>query len=198
MLTDYQKKRLNADLPPDEVKTREGGSDKALSFVEGWRVIDLLNDIIGVGEWSYRATVERVYEATVGDKYVCTYLGRCVLTVGTCVIEDVGAGQGKSKQPGDAIEKAAKEAATDALKRCAKSLGRRMGLALYDKEQRHVENQEPQLSPKGEEVVAALVKARSDDEMAEAKKRVREAWSSLNKADRDAVNGAIAERKKQA
>ena len=140
-LTDEQRAKLNADLPREDIKEREGGGNKKLSFVEGWRVIDVLNSIIGAGNWSYRTTVTKEYEGTnEKGQYLCTYLGRCVLTVGDCVIEDVGAGQGQDKRAGEAIEKAAKEAATDALKRCAKSLGRRMGLALYDKTQEHVED----------------------------------------------------------
>jgi recombination DNA repair RAD52 pathway protein len=56
------------------------------------------------------------------------------------VYGDVGYGDGSDKtNPGKAHELAAKEAVTDALKRCAKNLGMSMGLALYDKTQENVD-----------------------------------------------------------
>lgn len=202
MLTDDQKKRLDAMMPASEVSTRKGGGGRALSYIEGWRVIQLMNEIIGQGAWGYQCEATEAWrelcdDGDKGKRWHVTHTSRCVLTVHGCEpIADYGVGHGVERDLGAAIESSLKEAATDSLKRCIKSLGNRVGLAVYDKEQRGVGDAEPQLSPKGEEVVAALVKARSDEEIATAKKAVREAWKQLNQADRDAVNGAVGQMKK--
>lgn len=148
MISDRQKQQLNTDLPRSAVKERPGGKGKTLSFVEGWWVIDRLNDIFGPGGWSYDSTPTLVCTGIGRDKdgnerHEVTYSARCVLKIGNpltpdCVIADIGHGHGQSPDLGLAHESAGKEAATDALKRCAKSLGRAMGLALYEKEQTHV------------------------------------------------------------
>lgn len=148
MISDRQKQQLNTDLPAKEVKTREGGGNTVLSYVTSFYVIDKLNDVFGPGGWSYDSTPTVIHEGTVTNKdgqprFSVSYSARCVLKIGNpltpdCVIADVGYGHGKDRDPGLAHESAGKEAATDALKRCAKSLGRAMGLALYEKEQTHV------------------------------------------------------------
>lgn len=206
MITEEQRQKLNEDLPPDAVAKRQGGG-KQLSYVQGWWVIDRLNEIFGPGGWSYRCSVERVYDGTnEKGQYVCTYLGRCVLTVGDCVIEDVGAGQGDATKPGDAIEKAAKEAATDALKRCAKSLGRSMGLALYDKEQAHVGEapapatapQSSQPPPKVGNEVSIILEMLATADRPKAQKLIRDGWQKFNQAEKDAINKAVAGKQKAA
>lgn len=193
-LTDKQRAELNADLDRAHVRQREGGGGKRLSYVEGWWVISELNRILGPGAWSYRATVELVDDSQGADgKYTVTYLGRCVLTVGDCVIEDVGAGHGKDKSRGMALESASKEAATDALKRCAKSLGNRLGLALYDKEQTHVADAPAQPEPVSAET--AILVDMLDAEPAKAKAIIKAQWSKMSAADRAAINAAIARQK---
>jgi DNA recombination protein Rad52 len=144
MLTETQKKKLNENLRPDAISQRDGGGGRKLSYVEGWYVLDRLNDILGPGAWSYDVTTrEVVRESRTGDKgerWHVTYSAKCVLTLdaGAVSLGDVGHGHGIDRDLGAAIESAEKEAATDALKRAAKSLGRSMGLALYQKSQEHV------------------------------------------------------------
>jgi ribosomal protein S5 len=60
------------------------------------------------------------------------------LRVGEVTRQDVGFGSGFAKMVGDAIEGATKEAATDALKRAARTFGNIFGLALYDKSRANV------------------------------------------------------------
>ena len=197
MITQAQRDQLGASLNRDDVRTREGGGKKTLSYVEGWWVIAEMNRIFGNAGWSYRATVNLVDDSVADDKkHTVTYLGRCVLTVGDCVIEDVGAGHGKDRSRGIAIESASKEAATDALKRCAKSLGNRLGLALYDKEQTHVTD-EPAVSQAVSDE-AALMIAMLDGDPKEARTQIRAAWSRLPTTDRAAISAAIEQRKKVA
>lgn len=200
-ITDQQRAELCKALSPNAIATRkaqEGGPD--LSYLHGHYVMREMNRIFGNAGWGYRATVEKVH-ADTNEKgnFVCTYLGRCVLTVGDCVIEDVGAGQGNSRRPGEAIEKAAKEAATDALKRCCKTLGDPLGLALYDKEQAHVGDPEPMpLGNKARQLITAINVA----EDAQAKKNVmasiEAAWQSLRAHEQEAIEEAIEARKRKA
>lgn len=190
-ITEQQRSELSKALSPAAIATREGGGGKALSYLEGHYVIREMNRIFGNGGWSYRATVEKVYEGTSEKgQYLCTYLGRCVLTVGDCVIEDVGAGQGQEKRPGEAIEKAAKEAATDALKRCCKTLGDPLGLALYDKEQRHVADEQSEPSGIGAELVEhleAIRAVKNADAWKAVKAKVDARWPQMTATERQQV-----------
>ena len=205
-LTPAQRERLNANLPPDRVRQREGGgknrdgSPRMLSYIEGHEVIATLNEILGSAGWSYRATVERAWDGMdERERFCVTFIGRCVLTVGDCVIEDVGAGHGVDRNPGIAIESAAKEAATDALKRCAKSLGYRMGLALYDKQQTHVGDDDatgqgpapaaPQHGAKARMLLAAITVAMDVKSREACTKSINDAWESLTAAEKAAKTG---------
>lgn len=178
-LTEDQKKKLNASLAPSDVSTRTQ-SGKLLSFLEGWRAIDKMNEIVGPGCWSYDVPDPRVVsdeqrdDGEKGKRWHVTYTARCVMKVGDATIGDWGAGHGIDRDRGLAHESAIKEAATDALKRCLKSLGRSMGLALYDKEQEHVA--EPG-ADEGEigAVLALMVEAKSPSDLDKA----RAAWKRI-------------------
>lgn len=146
MPSEEQRELLSEPIPARFVKEREGGG-RMLSYVDTFYVINRLNEVFGNGLWSYEAKLTKSWEGTADVKgkqvFAVGYLAMCTLKVGPCgapycTITDVGSGDGKDPYPPKAHESAAKEAATDALKRCAKSLGLSMGLALYDKEQEHV------------------------------------------------------------
>ena len=132
-----QAEQLNGSLPSDAVHRKPG---KGADYVKGFYVIDTLNEILGPGAWRFHArSLKLEHKERVGDSARVTYVCTGDLYVnGEHLFTDVGVGSNKSKNPGDAIDAAAKTAATDCLKRCARMLGRRMGLALYDKEQNHV------------------------------------------------------------
>ena len=101
-----------------------------------------MNFIFGPDGWSRQFREKGVYvvdkaEVTVEKRtrydvaMLCEY---CVIVDSTMSIEDVGYGIGQSYQGfADAYESAAKEAVTDALKRCCRSLGNALGNCLYDK-----------------------------------------------------------------
>lgn len=151
MLSEAQRQALNANLPTDKIREREGPGGRMLSYVEGWDAIAVLNEVVGAGSWGYLcdASIACPLEekpGKYGPQWCITYVCRCTLTITGCEpIADYGVGHGKEKDPGLAVESAIKEAATDALKRCAKSLGMRLGLALYDKKREHVG---PEVPPK--------------------------------------------------
>jgi hypothetical protein len=156
---DQIRQELNAKIPRDVIAQREGGGRSKLSYLEGWYVIDRLNEVLGQGNWEYETEEMRlVYQGQVEGKYgtshVAHYVAKIRLTVHglrTAAVEDkysfgnsfsdYGYGDGSDKaNPGKAHELAVKEAVTDGLKRCAKNLGMSMGLALYDKNQENVDD----------------------------------------------------------
>lgn len=145
----------DAKIPRSEISTREAGNGRTLDYVSGYYVIKRLNAILGQGNWGYEIqNTALVYQGEIqppnrGKVFTAHYLTTVRLTAcvgsNTVVFSDVGYGDGTDKQsPGKAHELAAKEAVTDALKRCAKNLGMSFGLALYDKAQEFVDEEEPQ------------------------------------------------------
>lgn len=138
--------KLDENIPDSAVHTRaQGGKD--LSYLETWYVIDRLNQVLGQGNWAYSSEVTHVHTGKVtfqsGETNSVHYIARVRLVVTvdgqSTEFTDVGYGDGTDKNnPGKAHELAVKEAVSDGLKRCAKNLGRSMGLALYDKTQEFV------------------------------------------------------------
>lgn len=139
------RKELNAKLPRDMIREREAFGGFKLSYIEGWQAIDLLNQILGQGNWGYEiGALIKTADTKIVDKKGregrgVSYNATVLLTVHypdhhTVRYSDVGSGKGLDYGTGlEADESAAKEAVTDALKRCAKSLGMALGLALYDR-----------------------------------------------------------------
>jgi recombination DNA repair RAD52 pathway protein len=152
-------KELDKDIPRSAISERDGGSGKKLSYLAGYYVIDRLNKVVGIGNWAYTSDAQLVDSRSVEkeDKYTAGkintthhahYLAKVRLVVHLPDSEateftDYGYGDGSDKLlPGKAHELAVKEAVTDGIKRCAKNLGMSMGLALYDKEQVNVSEEE--------------------------------------------------------
>ncbi len=150
---DQIKQELNAKIPKEAITKREGGRGIKLDYLEGHYVINRMNEIFGPEGWSYEVTELRpVHVGEIknsrGDvvnsaSYVATVAlyTQFDTTSSAKRIVDVGFGNGTDKlDPGKAHELATKEAVTDGIKRCAKSLGWSMGLALYDKSRENVED----------------------------------------------------------
>lgn len=142
---------LNAPLPRSAIKTRRQAGTQ-LDYVEGWWVIQKANEIFGFGGW--QTTIldlseqsRTTYQRNGKDMVRCTYT--CLMSMSAMEVthQDVGVGTGFAATEGDAIEGAAKEAVTDALKRCARHWGNQFGLALYDKDQEGVESNTPPKTP---------------------------------------------------
>ena len=134
-LTNEQIAALKAPLDPKHVIKPSGSFGPKGDYLEGWHVINELNRVFGFDGWSY--TIDLTRDALEKDdtkgQWQAAYTCICTLTVGDVARQDVGFGSGFAKTIGDAIEGATKEAATDALKRCARTFGNIFGLALYDK-----------------------------------------------------------------
>lgn len=143
---------LDADIPRNVIEQRDGGGAKKLSYLAGWFVIDRMNKIFGPDCWSYDVTELRcVHSGPIAGKYGEVQSASYSATVALYVqfpgaevskrITDVGFGNGTDKaDPGKPHELATKEAVTDAIKRCAKSLGMSLGLALYTKSDEYIED----------------------------------------------------------
>jgi len=146
--TEHQRKELAKPLDPRNVKPPAPG--KYGDYIEGWKVIEEANRIFGFDGWS-RETVENVevcrYETSIGRDnkpgWAVGYRAKVRVTVhtegGVIVREGTAAGNGVSVQLYDAIESAAKEAETDAMKRAMMTFGYPFGLALYDKSKANVQ-----------------------------------------------------------
>jgi DNA repair and recombination protein RAD52 len=135
---------LTQELDSNRIKTREKGNIN-LSYIEGFDVIDTANKVFGFGNWSYSISkLDQVsQEVNQNQNNVVCY--KAVVQIQIYNInhtldvnrQDVGFGTGVAKSLADAHEGAAKEAVTDAIKRCFRSFGNQFGNSLYDKTKNH-------------------------------------------------------------
>ncbi len=142
-MTPEQIKMLQAPLDPKNVKKPSGSFGPKGDYIEGWHAINELNRVFGFDGWSYtidlaRDALEKGKDSKGNEQWQAAYTCVCTLRVGEVTRQDVGFGSGFAKGIGDAIEGATKEAATDALKRAARTFGNIFGLALYDKSRENV------------------------------------------------------------
>lgn len=137
-ITDAAREIIEAPIPKDQIKTRDGGFGKKLSYVSGSTVIGLLNKAFGYN-WSFEirdiktikseAKKEKNGNITEQPSYIQVW-GRLTVPInGNFIIKEQFGTKiilgGASEQEG-----AAKSAATDALKKCATMVG--IGLELYE------------------------------------------------------------------
>lgn len=146
-LTPEQIKALEAPLDPAHVKKPSGRFGPKGDYIEGWHAINELNRVFGFDGWSYAIDLHQDdlregKDSNGSPQWQAAYTCICTLTVAGVTRQDVGFGSGFAKGIGDAIEGATKEAATDALKRAARTFGNIFGLALYDKERTNVASPE--------------------------------------------------------
>jgi recombination DNA repair RAD52 pathway protein len=155
MLSPEQNGKLAEKLSTDKVKTRNQAG-RSVSYIEAWQARAECNEVFGFEGWdSETLELRLVSERDVmigkneaqnkpgypghGVSYVCKV--RVTVRAGDCLVvrDGVGAGHGIDRDLGQAHESAVKEAESDAFKRAVINFGWRFGLALYDKEQEHVE-----------------------------------------------------------
>lgn len=152
MFTDKQNQLLKYNLDGNRVKTRQQGNI-ALSYLEGYDIIDTANFAFGYGNWGYSITTLEQVSEEINEKQnkVVGYKAVVAITVydvhhkSTIIREDVGYGTGIARDYASAHESAGKEAVTDGLKRAFRTFGSQFGNALYDKSQKNVDhpNQQP-------------------------------------------------------
>jgi DNA repair and recombination protein RAD52 len=135
---------LTQELDSNRIKTREKGNIN-LSYIEGFDVIDTANKVFGFGNWSYSISkLDQVsQEVNQNQNNVVSYKAVVQIQIHnndhslTVNRQDVGFGTGVAKSLADAHEGSAKEAVTDAIKRCFRSFGNQFGNSLYDKTKNH-------------------------------------------------------------
>ncbi|GAA6055932.1 hypothetical protein NBRC10513_004960 [Rhodotorula toruloides] len=129
---------LNKSLGPEHITSRPGGGGTKLSYLEGWRAINIANEVFGYNGWF---TDIKYLEADFIDynpetaryNMGVTAIVRVRLQDGASH-EDVGYGKlENAKSKADGLDKCKKEAVTDALKRALRHFGKLLGNCLYDK-----------------------------------------------------------------
>jgi DNA recombination protein Rad52 len=189
------------DKPLDRavVKTRSKGNFD-LSYIEGWWAISEANRIFGFDGWA-RETLyckevcryttgnnkEKVgYEAMVKISVFNYEDGTEITRIGT------GHGSGIANDLFDAIEGAAKEAETDAMKRALMTFGNPFGLALYDKTQKNVQIAPEPVDPKRVAKAIEFFREIIDIDIIEENfEKVQAAWNRLTNDERMAVMGGL-------
>ncbi|KAH9171390.1 Rad52/22 family double-strand break repair protein-domain-containing protein [Lactarius sanguifluus] len=131
--------KLNRRLGPEYVSQRPspGGGPK-LTYIEGWKIIGLANEVFGYNGWCSTVTrIDTDFIDTDPESRRCsvgvTAIVKVTLKDGT-YHEDIGYGNGENlKSKGAALDKAKKEAVTDGVKRALRNFGNLLGLCLYEK-----------------------------------------------------------------
>lgn len=116
---------------------RPGGGGQNVSYIEGWKALNLANEIFGFNGWSSEVVNIQVdFLDSLGSGRVSLGLSvvvRITIRDGT-FHEDFGYGfLENAKNKAVAFEKCKKEAFTDGLKRCLRCFGNVLGNCLYDK-----------------------------------------------------------------
>ena len=129
--------KLSKSLGPEYVSYREGPSGHRIPYIEGWKALNLANEIFGFNGWNsqimscqvdFLDTHGNVGKFSLGVSMVV----RLTLKDGT-FREDVGYGfVNNCKSKATAFEKCKKEALTDGVKRCLRCFGNLLGNCLYD------------------------------------------------------------------
>ncbi|KAI0351943.1 recombination protein Rad52 [Trametes cingulata] len=132
--------KLDKKLGPEYISQRPGpGGGPKLTYAEGWKIINLANEVFGFNGWSTNVvsiTTDFIDYSEESRRYNVgvTAIVRVTLRDGV-FHEDVGYGLlENSKSKGAALDKCKKEAVTDAVKRTLRNFGNLLGNCLYDKQ----------------------------------------------------------------
>ena len=193
------------DKPLDRavVKTRSKGNFD-LSYIEGWWAISEANRIFGFDGW-HRETVyckEVCRYETNNNKHKVGYEAMVKVTVGVkndngqiiadVIREGTGHGSGIANDLFDAIEGAAKEAETDAMKRAMMTFGNPFGLALYDKTQKNVQIAPEPVDPKRVAEAIEFFREKIDmDIIEDTFEIVQAAWNRLTNDEQISVASGL-------
>lgn len=180
---------LDEKISREVISKRDGGGGRKLDYLEGWYVIDRLNQVFGHLGWS-----KEIIDVKLLDSPKPSYLVKVRLTVkveGETKITE-GYGYGSDKSALNPHELAIKEAVTDALKVAAKDLGMSMGLALYDKSQEFVDEGKEEVKEKPKAVAMSTPKQTSSSTIKEPKVETKTSPDSKETKLKLITNTAIA------
>ncbi|EDR07996.1 uncharacterized protein LACBIDRAFT_168781, partial [Laccaria bicolor S238N-H82] len=130
---------LDQKLGPEYISQRPGpGGGPKLTYAEGWRIINLANEVFGFNGWSttvVNLTTDFIDYNEESKRYNVGASAIVRVTLRDGVFhEDIGYGMlENSKSKGGALDKCKKEAVTDGMKRALRSFGNLLGNCLYDK-----------------------------------------------------------------
>lgn len=128
-------RKLSRQLGPEYLSYRSSGGGK-VPYLEGWRVINLANEIFGFDGWST--------EVKSSNVEYCDITANGTFNVGMNTVvrvtlksgsfhEDTGFGHiENARSKAMAYDKCRKEATTDAMKRALRLFGNALGNCLYD------------------------------------------------------------------
>lgn len=131
--------KLKSFLGPEFISSRVGEGGRRFHYVEGHQLISIANEVFGFDGWSNCVVDRRVdFEHEVDGRWTIavSVVNRVQLSkkYGEVYHEDIGCGTAeKMSSRSKAYEKANKEAATDAMKRCLRLFGESLGNCLYSK-----------------------------------------------------------------
>ncbi|KAJ2925390.1 hypothetical protein H1R20_g11713, partial [Candolleomyces eurysporus] len=131
--------KLNQKLGPEYISQRPGpGGGPKLTYAEGWKIINLANEVFGFNGWSssvVNLTTDFIDYSEESRRYNISVTALVRVTLRDGVFhEDVGSGMiENAKSKGQALDKCKKEAVTDGLKRALRNFGNLLGNCLYDK-----------------------------------------------------------------
>ncbi len=166
--------KLKKSLDPKRIKTREQAG-RTFSYLESHDVIRTANEVFGYGGWGNHVIDLTCLGEEPATKEIKDDRGNITKTlhgfkVGYRATVRVEIGEGNDVQAfcdvgyGDAVdysgskitphELAAKEAVSDAVKRCLRNFGDQFGLGLYDKDA--PTNKTPKQSQDEKEILAGL------------------------------------------
>lgn len=129
---------LSQRLEPYQVKLRSGPGNKSLSYIETHSAISEANKIFWYDGWSTQIIeITQDYLAESNNKWTGVFTCQMRITLSDGSFRtDAGVGTHTSFSVADVIEKAKKEAVSDAIKRCLRQFGDRLGNCLYNDEAR--------------------------------------------------------------
>ena len=129
--------KLQQRLGPEYVSYRAGPGGGRVPYLEANKVIELAHEIFGHDSWSSEIVQfqEMSREKNESGRWTISIMCTAKVTIRSGAFhQDCGFGNAENqKSIAAAMEKAYKEASTDALKRCLRLFGNAMGNCLYDK-----------------------------------------------------------------
>lgn len=128
---------LQQKLGPEYISYRAGPGGTRVSYLESNKAIELANEIFGHDSWSSEIIKfeEKFCEKNESGRWTVCIMCTVKVTIRSGAFhQDCGFGNAENqKSLAAAMEKAHKEASTDALKRCLRLFGNATGNCVYDK-----------------------------------------------------------------